>query len=137
MFKKILITLSISLSTVINAATLAEFSHHPAKNPGNLIAVIDLSPFSLKWLALNKDFLITKAVPVVVLTATNAQAYKLIEQYPGLVAGAVPPPKELMAQFFEHVGIDKYPAVAEGHIIWQQRPNPKLFSPNSSKKEDL
>lgn len=121
----------LSFAFTAKAAKLGEFSHHQAKTKDNSIAVIDLSDFSLRWLAKNKDFLIEKKLPLLVLQASHAEAVSLIDKYPGLIAGAAPPPKELMKQYFEQVGITRYPAVAEGNIIWQVRPKDILLIPTN------
>lgn len=119
---KYLLYLLLSLSLNAQSATLAAFTQHPAKTEDNLLAIIDLSEYSLKWLALNKSYLIKKNIPILVLSANDDQTFALIQKYPGLLAGAVPPPAELTERLFEQIGLKHYPAVIENNIIWQVKP---------------
>ncbi len=125
--KKLLIILSVLLSHTVLALELGTFQSTPAKagNEQTRIAFIDNSSLSHNWLNQNANYLIANKIPVLVLNTTQDKVTKLNKKYKGLLAGIVPEPQSLIHKLANQIGIDKYPAVVEDGVIWQENPNIK------------
>lgn len=125
--KKLLIIVSVLFANASLALELGTFQFIPAKkgNEGTRIAFIDNSTVSQNWLNKNAHYLIAKKIPVLVLNTSQDAVTKLNKTYSGLLAGVVPKPQNLINKLAEQIGIEKYPAVVENGVIWQENPNIK------------
>ncbi len=127
MKKMLLMSISILAFKASLAFELGTFQSIPAKtgNEETQIAFIDSSTLSQNWLNKNANYLIANKIPVLVLNTEQEKVTKLNKKYKGLLAGIVPKPQSLIYKLAEQIGIDKYPAVVENGVIWQENPNQK------------
>ncbi len=122
--KHTLIALTLICSAALSAeAELGQFKSYqaPIEQAETRIAFIDMSEFSLKWLATNQQYLINQKIPVMIINGTEQDAKKLGQQYNGLLVGPAPQPDLYLNLFLQQLTVSKYPAVVESGVIWQSK----------------
>ncbi len=127
--KKLLLLLLVAQYSFAAECDLGDFSIKQAnlnnENKNTKLALIDNSVFSRKWLSKNAHYLISEKIPVLVKDISRSEIILLNKKYEGLLAGQVPKPITMLDLLCKQIGIDKYPAVVENGVIWQENPNIK------------
>lgn len=116
---KKLILISSLICNVSLAFELGKFETYTVKDKNTVLAIIDVSDYSLNWLDINADYLVKKRIPVMVKNASKEQVVTLNRKHKGLLSGNVPEPVVFLNAMMKQMGVKYYPVVIENGKVWQ------------------